>query len=107
MADEIPTITYFDGTSVGGDLLIRAVRVRGLTTKIGSDDAMMAELAASYLQGKALIWYEELTDEVQESWRLLRRELLKRWPPIENRSTSPNPSPGVFLCVPYRMGTTL
>lgn len=48
------------------------------------DDTWMADLAAPCMTGRALRWYEALDDETRDSWALLRRALLSRWPNTED-----------------------
>lgn len=71
----------FDGSgSLKASTFIRNVRQQALTKDRQDNDKWMAQTAAASLDGSALDWYEELDEEVQESWKLLRRAILTRWP---------------------------
>ena len=75
------TPTTFDGTTgVSGDVFIRSLRQNSLREGREKDDEWIALSAASWLEGEALEWYEDQTEETQESWKLLRRAILVRWP---------------------------
>lgn len=56
----------------------------------------MADYAATCFEGDALAWYTELEDEVQESWKKLRTNLLRKYPPVSGSSnplfTVPHPT---------------
>ncbi|KAG8896064.1 hypothetical protein FRC01_012030, partial [Tulasnella sp. 417] len=46
------------------------------------DDLWIADFAVACFRGDALRWYAELDADVQNDWRLLRREILRKYPPI-------------------------
>lgn len=48
------------------------------------DDVWIARLAESHMGGEALVWYEDLDQETQDSWKLLKRALLLRYPASSN-----------------------
>ena len=62
------------------DAFIRCIRRRVLGQGITRDDELVAQVAASCLGGPALEWYEQQSDEVQNSWKLLRRAIIRQWP---------------------------
>ena len=81
MSNIADTDIAFDGINgITGDILVRTIRRRVLAERIHDDDRLIALTAGSYFQGPALDWYEDQTDETQESWKLLRRAILTRWP---------------------------
>lgn len=80
------------GGSVTSDEFVRLIRRRALQNHIQDDDRLIAQTAASHVGGAALIWYEDLSEEVQESWKLLRRAVLARWP-VELNTGSPQITP--------------
>lgn len=43
------------------------------------DDEWIAQFAGACMAGEALRWYVDLDDEVQESWKRLRRALLAQY----------------------------
>ncbi|KAG8913928.1 hypothetical protein FRC01_004304 [Tulasnella sp. 417] len=43
------------------------------------DDQWIADLVGASMAGDALIWWSSLDDEVQESWKLLRKAMLSRY----------------------------
>lgn len=72
----------FNGTTgASASHFIRLVRQEALQQNRSKDDEWTAEFAASCLEDAALVWFESQSAEIQESWRLLRRALLERWPP--------------------------
>lgn len=74
----------FDGSgSLKVGTFVRNIRQQALTKDRQNDDQWIAQSAAASMDGPALDWYEALDEETQESWRLLRRALLTRWPTTE------------------------
>ncbi|KIO33713.1 hypothetical protein M407DRAFT_229549 [Tulasnella calospora MUT 4182] len=49
------------------------------------DDLWIADFAVACFIGDALRWYAELEAEVQNDWRLLRRAILRKYPPNMSR----------------------
>ena len=81
----------FDGVNgLTGGTFVRSFRQRILSRGIQDDDRLIAVTAASYFEGTALGWYESLTEETQDSWKLLRRAFLTRWPPDQQASGAPD-----------------
>ena len=87
----------FDGVNgLSGGSFVRTVRQQALSKGFPDDDKLIAHTAASYFDGAALDWYESLEEETQESWKLLRRALLARYPTNQtpssvSRSSAPAP----------------
>ena len=52
-----------------------------------NDDQWIAEFAMSCMARKALRWYIQLEPEVQQSWRLLRKALMDRYPASEDEGS--------------------
>lgn len=67
---------------------VRTIRQQAMAQGKQKDDQWMAQLAAGYLDGQALNWFEEQDEETQESWKLLRRGLLQRWNPEGGASSA-------------------
>ena len=81
--------TTFTGTNgPTASQFLKMVRLDALQQNRPKDDEWIAQWAAAHLDGPALFWYEELSEETQESWKLLRRELLIRWPPPDATAIS-------------------
>ena len=82
-------VVEFDGGQNGlaTDAFVSYIRRTVLTQGIQDDDRRVAQTAASFLFGEALEWYEDQSEEMQESWKLLRRAILLRWP-IKSRSST-------------------
>lgn len=87
----------FDGgaNGVGCDTFIRNVRQRGLREGKESEDKWMAHAAAASMEGDALFWYEDQDEEVQDSWKMLRRALLTRWGKAARAPAVANPPSAV------------
>lgn len=66
---------------------ILRVRQHGFEKDKAQDDRWTANFAATRIAGPAPRWYESLDDEVQESWKLLRRALLAQYPPLDDPSS--------------------
>lgn len=59
---------------------IRAVAMKAFEAERDSDDNWTARFAATCFEGPALRWYDQLPEETQGSWRLLRKALLAHYP---------------------------
>ena len=85
------THIIFDGSNgISSDTFVRITRQRSLAEGKEKDDEWIALSAASCLEGEALDWYELQPEETQESWKLLRRALLIRWPRATAIAASPS-----------------
>lgn len=87
---DFPTIVKDDFLFTGGgngsvssEVFVRSIRRWALVKvwKEADGDRYTALVVASYLGGAAMAWYEDLPDDTKESWRLLSKALMKRWPP--------------------------
>ncbi|KAG8967709.1 hypothetical protein FRC05_001967 [Tulasnella sp. 425] len=58
---------------------IRAIREQALKSEKQTDNRWMADDASIRFGGDALKWFENLEDEVQTNWRLLRRAILSHY----------------------------
>ncbi|KAG8945548.1 hypothetical protein FRC04_000682 [Tulasnella sp. 424] len=58
---------------------IRAIREQALKSEKQTDNRWMADHASIRFDGDALKWFENLEDEVQTDWRLLRRAILSHY----------------------------
>lgn len=58
------------------------VKINRIAYKSGKhhDDKWIADFVYPCLCGRLLRWFEDLDEEVQSSWKLLRRALLDRYP---------------------------
>ena len=71
----------FDGVEgLKSPEFIQAIRNKVYEEKMADDSRHMALLASLCFAGPALEWFEELGDDVQTDWSLLRRALLARFP---------------------------
>ena len=68
-----------EGPLTSGQFL-RIVRTNAIEKDKTTDDQWIAFYAASRMDGTALAWLEDQSEEMQESWKLLRRAILIRWP---------------------------
>lgn len=92
---EPETVPIFDSVNdTPCETFIRAVRKHALAEGREKDDSWIAHYAAASMDGLALRWYEELEEEDQESWKLLRRAMLRRWPPPPLPKVEAISSPG-------------
>ncbi|KAG8967185.1 hypothetical protein FRC05_002260 [Tulasnella sp. 425] len=71
---------------------IQAVRKAAFDANKDRDNEWMARFASTCMSGKALRWYESLDDDVQESWRRLKKAILVSYPPAREDSIIPSPS---------------
>ncbi|KAG9040643.1 hypothetical protein FS837_000367 [Tulasnella sp. UAMH 9824] len=71
---------------------IQAVRRAAFNANKDRDDEWMARFASTCMSGKALRWYESLDDDVQDSWKRLRKAILARYPPADEHSIVPSAS---------------
>ncbi|KAG9031544.1 hypothetical protein FS837_002953, partial [Tulasnella sp. UAMH 9824] len=70
----------FEGTDPKEcEAFVAAVRRRALEQGKHRDKEWMAVFASSYLGGRALYWYEDLDEVVQNDWSRLRPALLSRF----------------------------
>lgn len=68
---------------------LRLVRQHALEKDKGTDDQWVALYAAAHLDGQALEWFEDQDEEIHGSWKLLRRAIIRRWPPPGSGSVTP------------------
>lgn len=72
----------FDGhNGLAAGAYVRMIRQLALAKDKQDNDRWLAQTAAAYLDGPALRWFEDLDEDTQDSWKLLRRAILARWPP--------------------------
>jgi len=72
---------FFLGTSAGEcEAFIRNVRKYAFTYSKQDDDKWLSDFVATCMDSDALRWYEDQTEEIQSSWRLLRKAMLANWP---------------------------
>ncbi|KAG8910640.1 hypothetical protein FRC01_006219, partial [Tulasnella sp. 417] len=68
---------------------IRAIRQHAVEAGKSRDEQWMADYASISLAGEALMWFEDLDDETQTDWKLLRRAIISQYPnPEDNRPKS-------------------
>lgn len=65
---------------------ITSIRQQAFEKNKAKDDEWIATLAASRITGPALRWFETLDEEVQDSWKLLKRALLLQYPAVSTPS---------------------
>lgn len=78
-----PNFSGTSGSEVDCDDVLRYVRKQALAEGKLGNDLWMTQLLASCLSKTALRWYEDLEEETQMSWKLLRKAMLLRWPDDE------------------------
>jgi len=93
-----PSMQPFSGGPESDDLtateaFIRRIHLYGIAQNRHEDDRWMAALAASSLSGPALAWFCEQPEEVQTSWRNMRRYMLAKF----GQMPVPVPVPAAFI----------
>lgn len=68
---------------------IRCVRGRAFSEGKQRDNEWICDFASTCFTGRALRWYEELDEEIQQDWKLLRQALLRQYPPADDSSFPP------------------
>lgn len=58
---------------------ILGVKKEAFAKGMQRNDDWTAHLAEAHMGGEALVWFEGLDEEVQDSWKLLKRELLAKY----------------------------
>ena len=76
-------LTFHGSDDVACEAFILAINRWAFDNEKQEDDRLVAQFAYSHMAGKMLRFYETLDDDVQGSWKLLRRALLDRYPPTE------------------------
>lgn len=90
MDDRFVSFRGQDGSEA--EEFIQAVRRAAFNATKDRDDEWMARFASTCMSGKALRWYESLDDDVQDSWKRLRKAILARYPPADEYSIVPSAS---------------
>lgn len=93
-----PAPKQLEWTSFGGDhddvsAFVQNVQRTALAHGRQDDETWSASYAASCFKDEALVWYNQLSDEVQISWRKLRPALLERFPIAPPAASEPPPPP--------------
>jgi len=98
MAGSIPSDLIFRGGDGDEcDEFVLAVNQWAFENDKDEDDRWVARLASSCLAGDAMRFYDTLDEEVQKSWRLLRRALFTRY----SSSGANAPSPAAAVLRPF------
>lgn len=58
---------------------ILAVKQEAFAKGTNKNDGWMAEYAETRMGGAALLWFEDLDEETQGSWKLLKRALISKY----------------------------
>jgi len=93
MPSSIKPFEGIDGTEC--EDFVFAVKQEVFENEKDQDDAWIARYVSPLMKGRALRWYERLDDEVQGSWKLLKRAMLDKFPPddpSESSESSVSPS---------------
>lgn len=77
VADEEFTFNGVD--SFGYQEFLQQVRRTAFKEGKSRDAAWMADLAVLHLSGDALMWFETLSDDVQQDWNLLKRAIIQKY----------------------------
>ncbi|KAG8954855.1 hypothetical protein FRC04_010338 [Tulasnella sp. 424] len=67
---------------------IQAVQRSARTEGRSRDNEWIIDLVSTCMTGEALRWYVELDEETQNDWKLLRKAILRQYPPLSKPSTS-------------------
>ncbi|KAG9015595.1 hypothetical protein FRB90_004772 [Tulasnella sp. 427] len=85
--------TTVDAVEFSGDRscyeFLRSVRTVAFKNGKHKDGDWMAGYASTCFVAEAARWFEDLDDEVQGDWKLLRKALIERFPMIDEQSPSP------------------
>ncbi|KAG9019207.1 hypothetical protein FRB90_005282 [Tulasnella sp. 427] len=93
----LPYIRFFGKESESsGDLIQAITRVAFERGRI-DDDRWIVGYASTCLNGEALVWYCNLEEDIQKSWKKLRNCLVERYPPTH----SPTHIDDVEVVAPY------
>ncbi|KAG8925187.1 hypothetical protein FRC01_010572 [Tulasnella sp. 417] len=65
--------------------VLRTARTEGKTR----DNDWIVDLVSTCMRGEALRWYIDLDEDTQNDWKLLRRAILRQYPPHAQPSASP------------------
>ncbi|KAG9025963.1 hypothetical protein FS837_004767 [Tulasnella sp. UAMH 9824] len=88
-ASSIPWIIFGGSQNESSTAFVQSIHRVGFQQGRGRDDGWIAEYAATCFEGDALIWYTELDDEIQESWKKLRASLLRKYPHVAGVGAPP------------------
>lgn len=73
-------------------LFIHAVKKYALAKGQERDDEWLSHFVESCLIGDAMVWFNELDEDVTETWRTLSRAFLKRFKHTINAALPPTPA---------------
>lgn len=106
-ASSIPWISFGGAPNESSTAFVQSLQRVGFQQRRGRDDGWMAEYAAACFEGAALIWYTDLDEEVQESWKKLRTKLLRSYPTVAGGGSPPFfsiPQPASIPSAPGSVG---
>lgn len=74
-------LTFTGSPDQSGADFAQAIQRFAFQNHIDRDDEWVARYVATCFTGNALLWYSDLDEDTQNSWRRLRAALLRRYPP--------------------------
>lgn len=75
----VESLEFSGGSRSDCQRFIRDVRRAALAAGKARDDEWMADIAGACFIGDALDWHIELDEEIQQSWKMLERAMLRRF----------------------------
>lgn len=109
-ASTVPWITFGGLPTESSSAFVQSVQRVGFQQGKGRDDGWMAEYAATCFEGDALTWYSELDDEIQDSWKKLRANVLRKYPHVTGVGTPmpllSAPQPAIVPSAPVGIGAS-
>ncbi|KIO32018.1 hypothetical protein M407DRAFT_19044 [Tulasnella calospora MUT 4182] len=74
-------ITFGGSPGESSTVFVQSVQRLAFEQGRADDDRWIAHYVSTCFEGDALIWYSDLEEEIQGSWRNVRAALLRRYPP--------------------------
>ncbi|KIO32036.1 hypothetical protein M407DRAFT_118713 [Tulasnella calospora MUT 4182] len=74
-------LTFSGSSDQSGADFAQAIQRFAFQNHVDRDDEWVARYAATCFTGNALLWYSDLDQDTQSSWRKLRAAILRRYPP--------------------------
>lgn len=74
-------ITFGGSPGESPTLFVRSIQRLAFQQDRVDDDRWIAHYVSTCFDGDALLWYSELDEQIQSSWRSIRIALLRRYPP--------------------------
>ncbi|KAG8941818.1 hypothetical protein FRC04_004060, partial [Tulasnella sp. 424] len=81
-------ILFYGESAEEAEDFIFAIKERAYAEGKQKDNAWIADFASICFAKKALRWYEELNEETQSDWKLLRQAILAKYNHVQPSSTA-------------------